>query len=233
MNSAVVDAHPTFERRLYGGVAALAALVVLTGFARSYYLRSLFVGTPLPVLLHVHGAIMSLWYALFVSQVALVAAHRVDLHRTLGIATATCAAVLVPVGALVALAFVRRSLPDAQAAAEAAGVATYNFVTLSVFAALVVTALVLRHRSDVHKRLMTLAALSLLGPPLGRLMPDVTAALVSQGLVLLPIVLDSGRNRRLHPAFGWGGALVLVSSGVAVALAESPAWGAFVLRFIG
>jgi hypothetical protein len=232
MNAAPATASPEFERRLYGGIAVLAALVVFTGFARSYYLRSLFVTTPLPILLHVHGAIMSLWYALFVSQVALVAAHRVDLHCMLGVATATCSAVLVPVGALVALAFVRGSLPDAQAAAEAAGVATYNFLTLSVFAALVVTALVLRHRRDFHKRLMTLAAMNLLGPPLGRLMPDMTAALVSQGLVLLPIAIDTLRHRRLHPGFGWGGALVLVSSGVAVALAESPVWGAFALRFI-
>ena len=232
MSAIRVPGDTAFERRLYVGIAVLAALVVFAGFARSYYFRGLFFATPLPVLLHVHGAVMSLWYALFVSQVVLVAAHRVGLHRTLGIATATCAALLVPLGVLVALDFVHRSLPDAQAAAEAAGIATYNFVTLSVFAALVVTALALRHRPDVHKRLMTLAALSLLGPPLGRLMPDVTAALVSQGLVLLPIAVDTWRRRRLHPAFGWGGALVLVSSGAAVALAESPAWRAVVLPWL-
>jgi len=232
MNMAPAVARPEFERRLYGGIAVLAALVVFTGFARSYYLRSMFVAVPLPVLLHVHGAVMSLWYALFLSQVALVAAHRIDLHRTLGIATATCAAALVPVGAAVALALLRRSLSDPQAAAEAAGIATYDFVVLAVFAALVVTALLLRHRSDVHKRLMTLAAVSLLGPPLARLMPDLTAALVGQGLVLLPVAVDTWRHRRLHPAFGWGAALVLVSSGVSVALAESPAWGAFALHLI-
>jgi hypothetical protein len=45
MSSAVAGARPEFERRLYGAAAALAALVVFTGFARSYYLRSLFVAT--------------------------------------------------------------------------------------------------------------------------------------------------------------------------------------------
>ena len=233
MNTALAVARPEFERRLYGATAVLAALVVFTGFARSYYLRSLFFATPLPVLLHVHGAVMSLWYALFLTQVALVATHRVDLHRALGIAAATCAAAVVSIGSLVALALVRRSLPDPEAAAEAAGIATYNFITLAVFAALVVTALALRHRPGVHKRLMTLAAVSLLGPPLGRLMPDLTAALVGQGLVLLPVAVDTWRHRRLHPAFGRGGALVLVSSGVAVALAESPTWRAFALHLFG
>ena len=233
MNAASAVSRPEFERRLYGAIAVLAALVVFTGFARSYYLRSLFFATPLTVLLHVHGAVMSLWYALFLTQVALVATHRVELHRTLGIAAATCAAAVVSVGALVALAFVRRSQSDPQAAAEAAGIATYNFVTLAVFAALVVTALALRHRPDVHKRLMTLAAVSLLGPPLARLMPDETAALVGQGLMLLPIAVDTWRHRRLHPAFGWGGAAVFVSSGAAVALAQNPTWDAFALRLFG
>jgi hypothetical protein len=181
----------------------------------------------------VHGAIMSLWYALFVTQVALVAAHRPDVHRALGIATATCAAVLVPVGALTALAFVRRHLPDPQMAAKAAGIAGYDLVVLTVFAALVVTALVLRHRPDVHKRLMTLASVSLLGPPLARLMSGEAAVLVGNSLAVLPIAVDTWRHRRLHPAFGWGGALVLVSSGAAFALALSPAWRTFALRLVG
>lgn len=232
MSAVRVQGSAAFERRLYGAMGVLALLVVLVGFARSFYLRSLFGAAPLADLLQLHGAVMTLWFALFLIQVSLVGARRVEWHRRLGVMAAVVATLLVPLGLATAVAFVRRVQPDAEQAAEAAGIATYDAIVLALFMGLVAIALRSRRRPDVHKRLMTLATLSLLGPPLGRLMPDLVAALVGQGLVLLPIVVDTCRNRRLHPAFGWGGALVLVSSGVAVALAESPAWRAVVLPWL-
>ena len=51
------------------------------GFARTYYLKELYATPALPILLHIHGAVMTLWYVLFIVQVRLVAAHRVALHR--------------------------------------------------------------------------------------------------------------------------------------------------------
>jgi hypothetical protein len=64
-------------------VAALACgLIALTGFARSYSLKSLFGNPPLPVLLHVHGVIMSSWCVLFIVQTYLVATHRVRFEIT-------------------------------------------------------------------------------------------------------------------------------------------------------
>ncbi|HEV2617498.1 MAG TPA: hypothetical protein VGU63_12910 [Candidatus Acidoferrales bacterium] len=73
------------DRRFYTWVAVAAALVVFAGFARTYYLKEFFGTRSLALLLHVHGLVMTLWFLLFLVQVRLVAAHRTDLHRRLGV----------------------------------------------------------------------------------------------------------------------------------------------------
>jgi hypothetical protein len=178
----------------------------------------------------VHGALMTAWYVLFATQVLLVSAHRVDIHRRLGILTAFTAAALVPAGIATAIAFIRRVEGDTESSELAALIAGYQFVALTLFTLLVVTALVLRRRSDIHKRLMTVASLSLLGPPLARLTSDQVALWLNYAVVLLPIAIDTWRHRRLHPAFGWAGGLFLVSSQAALMIASSDAWIAFALR---
>jgi uncharacterized membrane protein YozB (DUF420 family) len=208
----------------------LALLVVLIGFSRSFYLRTWFDNPPLSALRYLHGALMTAWYTLFVAQVALVSGRRVDLHRRLGILTALTAAALVPVAAATAIAFIARVRGNPDEAPIAAVIAGYDFVALSVFALLVGIALILRRRSDIHKRLVTLASLSLLGPPLARLVSDQQAVWLTYALVLTPIVIDTWRHRRLHPAFAWGGAFVLLSSEGALRFGASQPWIDFALR---
>ena len=221
-----------FDGRFYAGMSGLALLVVLVGFARTYYLKGLFGAPSLPLLLHVHGAVMTLWFVLFVTQAALIRARRIDLHRVLGVAGAAFALVLVPIGFATARQFVLRSLDDPDLLPVAAAIAGYDAVVLAVFASLVGAALLWRGRTDIHKRLMTLAALSLLGPPLARLVGDEAAVLASNLIVLVPVVLDTLWNRRLHPAFGWGGALVVLSTRAALLLVTNPAWSGFVVHLL-
>lgn len=52
-----------FDRRLYFCTAVLAALVVLVGFARTFYLRIWFDVPPLSALRYLHGLLMTIWYA--------------------------------------------------------------------------------------------------------------------------------------------------------------------------
>jgi hypothetical protein len=73
-----------------------------------------------------------------------------------------------------------------------------------------------RLQSQVHKRLMLMALVSLLPPAFGRLTAYFTRVGVSEivlGLmcatVLSCIVFDAVRGRRLHPSLVWSGALVL------------------------
>jgi hypothetical protein len=77
---------------------------------------------------------------------------------------------------------------------------------------------------------MTLASLSLLAPALARLFTDEQAVWLTYALGLTPVAIDTWRHRRLHPAFGWGGALFLLSSRLAVHAAASKQWIDYALR---
>ena len=83
-----------FDRRLYTGMAVLAAAVVFVGFSRTFYLRAWFNTAPLSALRYAHGAVMTTWYVLFLAQAILISRHRVDIHRRLGIAAACSAAAM-------------------------------------------------------------------------------------------------------------------------------------------
>jgi hypothetical protein len=213
-------------------MSGLALCMVLVGFARTYYLKEFFGAPSLPLLLHLHGAIMTGWFALYVVQAALIRAGRVDLHRMLGVAGAALAFVLVPVAVATARHFVVRMLDDSELLPLAAAIAGYDLVVVAVFAFLVGAAISWRRRTDIHKRLMTLAAFSLLGPPLARVVGDENAVLASNLLVLVPIVIDTLWNRRLHPAYGWGGALVILSTRAAVTVVTMPAWTGFAVHLL-
>jgi hypothetical protein len=214
-------------------MAGLALVVVLAGFARTYFLKGLFGSPPLPLLLQAHGAIMSVWFSLFFAQAALIRGNRLDLHRKVGIAGAVMAAVLIVIALAAARQFMLRSLNDSELLPDAAAIARYDAVVVGVFAALVGAAIAWRNtRPDIHKRLMTLAALSLLGPPLARLIGDENAVLANNLIVLVPIVIDTVRHRRLHPAFGWGGAMVVLSTRAAIVMVSSPSRTDFAVRLV-
>src|SRR5579864_8701773 len=87
------------SRRFYTWFVVCAFLILFAGFARSYYLRLVFETTGLPLLLHLHGFLFTSWFVLFFVQARLVARHRVDLHRKLGVV----GAFLAPLCACVAI----------------------------------------------------------------------------------------------------------------------------------
>jgi hypothetical protein len=216
-------------------VAATAcAVIAITGFARSYYLKSLFGRPPLPLLLHVHGVIMSSWCVLFFAQAYLVATHRVRVHRRLGTLGIILAFLVVAIGTYATIEATAREVQ-----LHIVGPFHYlfglNLINLSLFAAFVVAALTLRSRPDFHKRLMLMATLSMLAPAVARITLLFTHNPMSQLLafdfcILVFVFSDTARHRRLHPAFGWGGALLIGSFHLtAVALAEKW-WLPFVER---
>ena len=87
------------DRRLYTWFAILMPVIVLLGFARTYYLRGLFDAPAIPSLLvHLHGAVMTSWIVLFMVQVWLVSSRRVRVHQRLGIVGAVLAVLVFVVG---------------------------------------------------------------------------------------------------------------------------------------
>src|SRR6185295_1851119 len=91
------------ERIFYVGMAVAVVLTVFAGFAPTYFLRPLFTTAPLMPLLHLHGLIFTSWIVLFLIQTTLVAAHRTDIHRRLGIVGGVIATLMVLLGVTTAL----------------------------------------------------------------------------------------------------------------------------------
>jgi len=236
MNVDPMSSRSTLGSRFYSYVSILAGLVVFAGFYRTYYLKGAFDTPALPTLLHVHGVVMTLWFAVFILQVRLVAMHRVDLHRRVGVIAALLAALVVVVGTATAIAGAKRGyVPDIPGSPLPPLVFLVIPLTdLLVFTGLVTTALLLRRRSDIHRRLMVLAALSLLTPPISRIPLDLIHSggiKVYLGLTILFVLscvaFDTVKNRRLHPAYGWGAGLIILSEPLRILLANTSAWMRF------
>lgn len=224
------------NRRFYTWFAVCAFLIIFAGFAHTYYLRLVFETKGLPLLLQLHGFLFTAWFVLFFVQVRLVARHRVDLHRKLGVVGAflaplcTCVAIGVSfhAGRRFALAH-PNSLTNLRARPAA-----MDFGTSLMFLVLVGIALYLRRRPEFHKRIMVLACCSILLPAIGRiplLFGNVFETVGFWGLVAITevpplacILYDTIKHRRLHPAFGWGGAVLLLSFPTFLLVGISDSW---------
>ncbi len=221
------------DRRLYTAVAAGAALIVFVGFARTYYLRPAFYSLPLSALLQLHGFVTTLWFVVFFAQTRLIAAHRVDLHRRLGLAAAFLVPTIFVLGTVAVIAVGKRGFsPDRPPATYFVAMI---LITLIVFLVLAGVGLYFRRRGDVHKRLMTLATLSMLTPALARIPLSMfrsggfpTALLWTDLCIVACVAYDTFQKRRLHPAFGWGTLFILAAQPLRFLLVNSNAWKSFV-----
>jgi len=218
------------ERRLAIWVAALVPVIVLAGFARTYYLKGFFGNPPVPSLLvHVHGLVMTAWVVLFVTQVSLVATGRTRTHQRLGVFGAILALLIVIVGVLTGIAGAARGSTPGPPPLQFLVVPLGDML---VFAVLVGSALYFRRgRLDVHKRLMLLAAVNLLAPAIARIPLHFIAtggALAFFGLtdlcLLACVGFDTIRNRRLHPAFLWGTLFIVAFQPLRLVLAGTEVW---------
>ena len=216
------------EHRYYVAAAVGIITVVLAGFSIDVPLLSQL--SSVSVLVRVHGLIMLAWIALFFTQALLVARHRVDLHMRLGIFGAVLAVAGVVADTATLITACRLGGHHMPPGMPAPLFLANGLLNLFTFAVLVGAAIFLRkRRSDWHKRLMLLAMLLLLDAALARFIGVYTTwtidpSTVRNAFVLACIAVDAFRNRRLHPAFVIGGALVIGNDYVARWMAATPAW---------
>src|SRR5262245_40369856 len=86
---------------------AFLFIIVLLGFSPSFYLRGAFHHlAPLPVLLYVHGIVLTIWFSLTVVQGWLMRTQRARVHRRLGWVAAGYAIVVIVLGVLANLMLV-------------------------------------------------------------------------------------------------------------------------------
>jgi hypothetical protein len=166
MATAAARPRPKVRRDdfFFVGMAGVSLIVVLAGFARTYFLAGVFLA-PLPnLLIHIHGAVFTLWIVLFASQIGFVAGRRLTLHRRIGLLGFGLAAVMIVLGVLAAGDQLARHSGQLSKETPQDVRAFYSVPMgdMLMFAAFV--SLGYRHRSDptAHKRLMLFATFALL-----------------------------------------------------------------------
>jgi hypothetical protein len=87
------QSRTSYDHLFFPTLAIFIAVTVFLGFAQTYYLHGILrvpafkavLAPPVPLIVHVHAILFSLWIIFLIMQTSLVAAHRVDLHRQLGV----------------------------------------------------------------------------------------------------------------------------------------------------
>jgi hypothetical protein len=107
------------------------------------------------------------------------------------------------------------------------------FFDMVVFAILVGTGLYYRRRLEAHKRLMTLATISLMSAPIARLPLELLKAGppaffgLTDLFIVAVLVNDLTTRKKIHPATIWGGLLIVASQPLRLMVSGTPAWMAF------
>jgi hypothetical protein len=225
------------EHRFYLGMAVAVLATVFAGFAPTYYLRGLVPAyrpfLPITPLIVLHGLLFSSWVLLFMAQVGLVSAGRIDVHRRLGRFGVVLLAGMIAVGLLTTLGGVARN--SGQPTVPPLAWLAVPLLDIPVFTGLIGAGLLNRRTPQVHKRFMLVAMIGLLPPSIGRLpwpeaIPFPVIVIGGQALFLLPLVLwDLASRGRVH----WvtiTSAVVLIGSWLLrLAIWQTEPW----LRFAG
>lgn len=226
------------DRRLYTAVGLVLLLVVFLGFSRTYFLSPFFAKEPLPLVVHLHGLVMTAWYLLFLVQVRLAASRRLRLHRTLGYASLAMALLIVVFGTLVSLKLASDRLqrqPDGSEGPFLLGIQFFSI--LLPFVVLYGSGVLNRNRPETHRRLMALAMFSTLGPAVVRLpmIPNHSIPVgiaVSLSLILAFVAADWWTSRKLHKATALGALLIIVATFTGAAFSATGLWIGLVKRLM-
>jgi hypothetical protein len=219
----------------------LILALVLWGFARTWLLRGLLADAPtapLPALVHVHGAVFLGWVLLFIAQAGLISARNLRWHRRLGFASLALAAAMLVLGVEVTIGqYHRGTIPPGFDPLSWLAVPLFD---LPVFAGLVAAGVVLRHRPQVHKRLMLLATCVLLQAALGRFQPFPPSFLAGEGMTLVawlvPFLLlgwDMATRGRPHPASLIGIGVLGAEQALRLLLWNTEGWHAVARWIVG
>jgi hypothetical protein len=236
---AAASTHPRLNVRpddlFFSGMAAVALASVLVGFARTYFLAGL-LRAPLPnLLVHVHGAAFTLWIVLLITQISLVTARRVDLHRRLGQLGFALAVLMIILGVLTASDGLARhgANPGADSIEEVRAFYTVPMTAILMFCTFIYLGYRNRFRPAVHKRLMLFATFSLLDAAFDRWpvfdpYPLPLVHLITSGpLVLLTMGYDRWSTGRVQRVTLWSTLFLISVQQGRHLLGQTAAWQSF------
>jgi hypothetical protein len=231
----------TIDRNFYLSMGIVCALFVFIGFSPTYFLSVFFErpanAPPLSLHVHIHTAIFTGWFALYITQSALVRNDRRDLHRRLGILGLVLAIALVTIN----IATVVNAISEGRSSRIGPPM-TQLYVALSsslIVAGFIAAGMYFRKSRDIHKRLMLLATIAMVGPALNRIiihydlvqLLGVTHAAISGSVVFAligaGIVNDVLRSRRVHPVYLVGFAIQFGLRPLGQSIPRTETWETF------
>lgn len=229
-------------RYFYFNMALACAAVAFLGFAPTFFVPLAAGKFSAPPSIHIHGLVFFAWSLFFVYQAWLPVAGRTATHRSVGIIGVSLATAMTIFGVIAAVTSMQRAAALGQ---KDAGIA-FSIVPLGgivAFAVIFALGIVMVRRTEVHKRLMLLAAISILDAAVARwfltfLAPPgppgpppvavtIPPALVAYLLLVVAIVQDWRSRGRPHAVYVIGGIALLAMKLLSVPISESHAWHAF------
>ena len=229
--------RPIADRIFFSSMILLLWASVLYGFARTYFLAGM-VNAPLPNrLIHIHGAVFTLWMVVLLVQSALISARRVRWHKALGLFGFALAVVMIMLGPMAATDSLRRGNGP-----EGLDAKTFYVIPLSaiaMFAVLVFLAYRARRKPIVHKRLILIATIDIAGAAFARWPIAILQEkppllnLVTLAFLLAIVGYDLFSFRKVQKTTIWASAFVMVVQLVRVPIGFTPAWHSFATWMAG
>ncbi|MET0307743.1 MAG: hypothetical protein ABW023_03460 [Sphingomonas sp.] len=233
----IVEPAPAIPRdhRFFLTMAIVMALVLVAGFSLQLAAGRSSFGAPIHV--HVHAFVFFGWTVLYVTQNALAASGSIALHRRLGWLGAGWIGAMVVVGIYVTAAMVRRG--GVPFFFTPAYFLVMDCLAVLSFAGLSTAAILLRRRTEWHRRLHYCGMATLTGPGFGRLLPlpfliPNAGWAVFAAIMIFPaigILADKRRTGTVHPAWWWGAGTMIVTQ-LAIVVIGSSALGAALYDWI-
>jgi|TARA_B110000971_G_C19853443_1_gene428248 hypothetical protein len=166
---------------------AVLFFIVLAGFAPTFFLRAAFDTPPIPLYLQLHGLVLAAWFLLLLFQAWLIRQNHTTLHKKLGYLIAAYGVFVIAGGLMATSNTVARGFGGAVSFDTdmadidpgmgegisylefISGVVWANLAAMMTFAVMLSSAIFFRRQSDIHKRLILVATVAIVGPALARI----------------------------------------------------------------
>jgi hypothetical protein len=215
------------DERFFLAGAIVMTITAVSGFAFAYLMgRSTFEA---PFRVQLHAWVFMGWVGIYLLQNIFVATGRIQLHRRLGRVAVAWLVPMIVMGLVVTVAMVRAGhVPFVFRPLQ---FLVFDPVTLLVFVGLIVAGVLMRRRTEWHRRLNFCAMSMLLMPAVARLLPQPllmpwgweSAFAVTLLFPLAGAIADVRRSGRVHPAWEWGVSAMLGGFVLVEAITYSPA----------
>lgn len=236
---------------VYVWIGWASVLIAFGGFTPTFWAPVASGALHIPVAHIFHGLLFFSWTLVYLAQASAIAGRNIAFHRGLGMASISLATAMSISVVLAAIASMEVHAANGFAV-EGQIFSIVQFVGVGFFATVFALAIVNLHRPDVHKRLMTVAAVSLLPAAIARVIivlfigstaggppPPVAVtvppSLLANLLIVAAMAHDWRTRGSVHPIYWKAGGALLAVQILIVPLSETAVWIAIAgaLRSLG